>query len=1735
MSNASPRDTDSPKAAGSVNLPPNGANPNATGGAGVTFERKVAVQYLSHLLTGKTATELGDGRRVVSVAFQQAPEYAVDDLVVHAAHPDGLQPTLVLALGVRRSPKIVQSDESSQKLMLQFVRAVIDEPSDGQEYGLGLVVSGPKTHAEQLAQLADLAVAQMDAPGFFGLVQTPGKFDAGLRRRLKHLATLVDRSLRHLGTPDPDTNTVQERTWQLLSRLKVVMPRLESPDETDWAAVANHLLGVARDSDIEAASSLRDHLLVLAGDYASKAARVDLTITRRDSHALLDATTRLHQRGWQTLDRIDRFARDAASTEITGHDGSRSMHLERNDVAEALATMVSGAEAVVVSGESGVGKSALAVFGLTAKADTEQGRFQAVCINLRQIPELSIELEKTLGHPLSTILSELSAPQRVLVIDGADAATEDKNGALRYLINAARDGGIKVVAVTSTDSKQVVIEALYDCFNTTDVEDFVVPPLSDSEIDDVVETFSDLRRLGTNPRSRELLRRLVVVQLLVRGRISGTPLTDADAMNAVWSSLVRRRGISDRGSPDARETALLRLAELELGKGERLDVLSSLDSAALNGLRRDGLLRDAAENPFSIGPEFGHDEVRRYAVARLLLAGGDPSSRLQTAGAPRWSLAAARLACQAWLALADTPAVPLKGRLAAQQSSFDRLVAAGHGSRWGDVPGEALLTLSDPETLLRDAWPELLADDAAGLQRLARLVDHRHRDHNRVVDIIVVEPLVRLLLEAPAPWRSGAYAETLLRAWLRAHVIDGTAKGHPLRIVLRQRLVEACVAADRRLAAEREAAAAEPATPKTVITQERRDLVERLESQSKLLSLIGLGRRRRRQRSEVPSEIKHQLVLELFALLGPDLGEEGEAILRRVAHDAPAWLGPAVDEFLTGEALASARRGLLAELTEAYYLDDDEPGGHRLMEDGVRHHLPKGLGVPLAGRYRGPFLALFRSDFRNGVTVINRVLNHAARIRAETLAELDNDNPIRSDANRQYEHELSIAGEAKSYVGDGHAWRWYRGNAVGPSPCVSALQALEAECDGLVQGGIPIATLVSILLGGCENLAMVGLIVGMLVRHLEEAGALLDPYIAEPTIWLQEFARAADEASPLTANSDHLVSTERRSWTLNNAAMLMVLRADTDRVAELHALGETLISNARRLVEAAPAAVPTNASPPTETTEDALVVQARAWASSLDRDSFRAQRTPGGLTVEATPPADVVEALQDGKEDLERAQDAIRLFVRYHIEPRKETPEAVGRDDLVADIAAARNLLENPPSVAPHHPWDVAALVAAAALEAHLVEGIDLPDDTLRIAVEIILQISDASPRQDEFEGTLYEYGVDRSAARVIPLVLLPIAAQLRTLSDEDDGSTTFERATRGAINLARASSDEVRLHLARGLDHFWTVPCAAHGRCHHELGWQIAAETMRYCARGPWDPDTGQRGVLALGEPLAKSLADATIDSITVSRLDAAIRALAPAAMADICISAQAHDLLLVLIAAQRRALLDYEHSDPDERASHTLVSARALLTLAKDGDDTAVFKHIDAYAGHSTLLGKIISSLSAVAEETPARAATARRIWPNIIRHVLDVRGSDYTLGRSSYCGDTALADLIPNAVGELPYLYREVDSSPIVWWNPLELRPDVEAWLASASGNAMCVDRLISFVRTLGLDDQVGVGLPWVATVVLVDPLPIARGAYSLATWLIETRSVAVDAGLLPRWQEVVDALVVAGESRLAPYSD
>lgn len=1725
-----------------------GASPVSTGGGGVTFERKVAADYLARLLLGDGAVGLGPSRVVASVAFQQAPEFTVDDLVIGAAIEGEDVPSLVLAMAARRTANVVVSDEKSQGLFRAFVQQLLNMPADGPELRLGLAVAGPQDHAQQLAVLAALAECQSGPDGFFGLVRTPKKFDSGVRGRLVQVEKLVRRALVDLGVPDRSAGVVEQQVWQLLSRLVVWMPRVESADDTDWSALTTSLKPVSRRGDLYGGTLLRDRLLTLADDWAPVAASVNVSMLRRAAHDLLDSAARRHRAGWRALELLGEQARAAVGDEIVSTDGARRVRLDRGDVTAELTAAVGSAAGVVVHGESGVGKSATALGLLTttnttagaeaepkpadepadapdaARADESAAESQVVCMNLRHLPGTALEFEGILGVPLRDLLAEMSAPTRVLVVDGADAVAEGAQDLLTYVVDAAVAADVMVVTVTASDAKQLVADTMTGRVDKGVVE-VAVPPLTDAQVDTVVREFGELEAMAANPRSRELLRRPVVAALLVRGGVQGVPLSDFDAMMQVWDGLIRRDA-PGRGTPDARNLVMLQLARQVLPGGrDQLDAATALDSVALEGLRKDGLLRTSQDNPFRSVPEFAHDEVRRYAVARLLLADDDPTRVLVDAGVPRWALGAARLACQALLAAPGSGSNPVAGRFVRWQGKFDELVVAGYGERWTDVPGEALLTLGDPRPVLRAAWPQLQEVDRVGVQRLVRLTDQRLRGQNAFVRVAAVEPLVELLLEEETPWRSSKGERTLLLEWLRSLVGSNVPAGYALREQLRARLLEFCAAADERLREAEEARAAAQAA----ITDEQRAARKAHMKNLPIFGEIGYPRsRRRRQRPAISREITDETVVELFALLGPDLSPDGEAMLRRIAEANPRELAPALEGIVCGRALAGYRQGFLADMTLAYYLDEEEDGSRGLgHDDGVRDH--QGFSfVPLAAWYRGPFMALFQTDCRNGVAVLNRILNHAATARARSLVgDYRYYGQVQDSDLDRYRTELGITGAQHVYVGDSGTWNWYRGTGVGPYPCMSALQALERVCDDIVGMGVPLDLMIPMLLDGCDNVAMVAFVVGVLVRHLDKAGTLLDRFLAEPDVWHFEFARIVHEYGGLRGSSEGIVGADRRVWSLREAATSQVLAAGPERAEELRLVGQQLVEKVRRRLEQLGDAVPADAA-------EMELSTARAWASGLDRSTYTMQKTDGGYLFESHPPAEVAAVLSAGMSGVLRSQEAMRLTVRYHVKQEDGTAEPITTEDLVADLNSAVTLLDDPTELDAMG-WDAPAAVAAYALTQHLGHGQPLPDDSVKIAADIVLRVGEHElPQRDHYIAESYfSQGADRSAARVLPLLITPTSGHLRRLVDGADGTTAYARAEAAVTGLAHANVLQTRLFLARGLDHVWASPCAHDAACPHHAALRTTIDLMRDCVRGPWNMEHQEHPIEVLDDPVVDTLRAVADDRIYVSRLDAAIRALGPAAVAGICVSSDARALLDALLDVQRRALLAHERGT-DDRGTHSLAAARAILTL---NDDDAILSHIDAYVDNSTVLDQALRAFSAAAEENTLRADTAHRVWPSVVERVIDAHNAGHAPFKSEFHGrDYTLAALLPTPAGEGTYLHTEVAGKPIVWWDPVAWQATVDRWLGVAGGKPTCVDNLVRFVASsLPVAEQARVGVSWVARAVLTDPAAVASRCFSLTNWLVEIRTAAEDAGLASDWQRTVDALVVAGDTRLAPYSE
>lgn len=235
----------------------------------------------------------------------------------------------------------------------------------------------------------------------------------------------------------------------------------------------------------------------------------------------------------------------------------------------------------------------------------------------------------------------------------------------------------------------------------------------------------------------------------------------------------------------------------------------------------------------------------------------------------------------------------------------------------------------------------------------------------------------------------------------------------------------------------------------------------------------------------------------------------------------------------------------------------------------------------------------------------------------------------------------------------------------------------------------------------------------------------------------------------------------------------------------------------------------------------------------------------------------------------------------------------------------------------------------------------DIPSDLAEFSASTVLTVAEQVLPADEggYQEQYFDQGVGRVAAHALPLLLHPAAKALRDTCGGQTEASGMERVATAAARLAQASDIEVRLYLARGLDPLWETPCRLES-CHHQAAYDLAVETMRDCVLGPWDFAAQRHHFLRVGDPVADSLANVTGAEVFIPRLDAAIRALGAAARHDTCMRGPARELLLALLGAQRRGLLAAEH-DLDDRGSHALVAARALLNLAAAGDQLCRPQH--------------------------------------------------------------------------------------------------------------------------------------------------------------------------------------------------
>ena len=228
-------------------------------------------------------------------------------------------------------------------------------------------------------------------------------------------------------------------------------------------------------------------------------------------------------------------------------------------------------------------------------------------------------------------------------------------------------------------------------------------------------------------------------------------------MDQIWSRLIRRDGQPGRGSPDSREQAMRQLAQQLLGDEDPERAYADLDGEALEGLRRDVIVRNNSQ-PWSPLPAFTHDILRDFAVARFLGSGGGPAERLREFGAPRWALPAARLAFEAQLRHRRVSGATLEDL----QLCCGELSVSAEEARWADVPFEAVLGLPDAGEILAGSWNWLCVAGGSELGNVLRLVGHRHTNSGKA-DPEIAGPVAALLIEHWWPGGLQEQVEVFLR------------------------------------------------------------------------------------------------------------------------------------------------------------------------------------------------------------------------------------------------------------------------------------------------------------------------------------------------------------------------------------------------------------------------------------------------------------------------------------------------------------------------------------------------------------------------------------------------------------------------------------------------------------------------------------------------------------------------------------------------------------------------------------------------------------------------------------------------------------------------------------------------------------------------------------------------------------------------------------------------------------
>ena len=1643
-------------------------SPYATGGGGVSLEQKYAATVLASLLSGDPLPGLGDDFTIEAVALQASQDSPVDDLLITAKNArTGTQRKL--SVGVRRAPTIGASDEKFVKLIADAIRTLQKHTAafDGDQHRLSIAVGDPHPGAQELAELAERARALKGPDELYKALATPGVVAENLRKRFEAFNNVVEAAKQT--TPELTQVDTRDTCWRLLRSLWTHRFRLEE-DDVDRTHCVSRLRTIVNKADD--ADALFNRLCLLAAQFAKEGGDVDRTLIRRALSGRVNLLRDPALRStWDVLDSLAQSLRDRTPAVLRPRtSASKDVKIER---ADALGKMVNRIQqtarehnVLVVTGDPGVGKSALVLQAIDHLAAAGAA---VTTISLRDIAARStVEVEQLVGGRLVNVFGATAvAQERYVLLDAAEVVQERAAPLVADVVRAARAAGLTVILVTRSDALTSVVATVNDVVAGTSargIDTYEVEGFTDDETNILVRELPVLTRVASEPRSKWLLQRPGLLKLVVEhdlvGQLPSGPLCESTVYGLVWQGLIRRseRIEADGATPDGRESAVKGLARSLLFPESR-DAATVADPRAFGSLRSDGVFLPVVTSfVWRTGDQFASDLLRDIAVTQLLIT--ESPRILLDAGVPRWALYALRIAYQCFL-LDEKGQWPLSKQLA-----FGKELSEKDGDRWLDVPWEAALTITEPQSLLNREWSLLIADRGSLLLELLRVIRLRFGS-SFLVDPQVGAAVVSLLSDRADELKYDLEreAQAVTLRWLRTLARAGTKDAtNPLRIRVRDAILES-------------------------------------------------------------EDRWGDWYVECLSLLGPDLNAAAEAELRRIAVERPFDLSSCIEGVVSALSMSVHHPDLLLYLAEQFYIEPDDESGERFDSShdyGIRHlHHGNGGFGQLSGWYFGPFRWLLQVRFKGTIALINRMLNHAARIRVEATKG----GPRWFDTSGVDEGiDIDFPTGRRRFVGDGHVWRWYSGRGVGSYPCMSALMALELFVDELVALDIPLESIVDLLLKDAESLAMAGLVYGALVRHIEKAGELLDPWLANPEVWLLEIQRHVEERQPfgfaVRGDAKH---ADRRLWDAISVAYYLVVMtgARSEEVADrLKAVGQRLVDKARNRY-------PEDSEAESQglISEQNRVVSCRRWAAALDWANYQGVPTEdGNVAIEFVVPKDIANQIDKGNKDFLRGQKLYELQNRYGL-LRGKSKHSV--EQVRADLALAADLVEDLPEAGPPYKEDGIAALAATAIEMHHARELVLTGDEFAFSLGVLVSVAKDRFELSAFDDvSIWDLGADRSAASVLPLLLLDSFNP--PLSDDE------LEELRGAVVeslrlLAKSRVIGVRTSLVEGLRAVWSTSCGSkQGVCAHRIVLDVVLDAARCCRFGPLNAP-GQFAIDPLSVPLSDSLPAVSPENLSQTRLAAAIGAVGDCAASTCCVADEAYSIFGTLLRAYAAVdVLNERYAPPATDDGSQLVASSVLRVCTRRGP-SLLLSIVDDLMRVPHRCAHFIDRLAEAGTYGLAERAALKKISPSVMGKVLDKVDN---IERNTEGIDELLASLLPrprprSGDSALDARLREAGAD---WIDPAAIVSLMDRWLTRSAGLKSCVDSVACFFLWRNGSENLSDALNWLERTINGKFERIAQRS----SWLVPWLKTLFEGGKLTSAQlfqvrRIVDSLVANGDGR------